>query len=207
MNYYELIESLKEKGRPLYEDIATQAPSEIAGLIEAFKQANVRSYLEVGSRYGGSLWRVATSLPKGSRIVSVDSDDGMGGKKPKAFDSLKACVKRLSNLGYDAHLIFGDSQDQRTVDRVRHLGPFDACLLDADHTFVGLSKDWENYGPMSNIVAFHDTHFVEPPNYRENNSPWVEVPAFWQMIKKNYRHQEWHDPTHNFGIGLIYKER
>jgi hypothetical protein len=36
----------------------------------------VRSYLEIGAKFGGSLWRAAQALPKGSRIVAVDLPNG-----------------------------------------------------------------------------------------------------------------------------------
>ena len=41
----------------------------------------VRSYLEIGSKFGGSLWWIATSMPRGSRVVSIDLPWGDGSFK------------------------------------------------------------------------------------------------------------------------------
>jgi hypothetical protein len=51
----------------------------------------VTSYLEVGSKFGGSLWRAANALPKGSRIVSVDLPGGT-----KAWKESEASLKAAS---------------------------------------------------------------------------------------------------------------
>lgn len=65
---------------------------------------HVRSYLEIGSWKGGSIRIAAKSLPKGSRIVSVDD---MG--RPK----LQMVLNELRQAGYDVHLILGDSIDPK----------------------------------------------------------------------------------------------
>src|SRR4051812_35305801 len=91
-----------------YQSVMSQVESEIAGLIDVLRDENVRSFLEIGSRFGGSLWRIANALPVGSRIVSCDSSRGMGGNKVGAMDSLKACIDHLCRIGYDAHLVVGD---------------------------------------------------------------------------------------------------
>ena len=85
---------------------------------------NVRSYLEIGSWKGGSIRIAAKSLPKGSRIVSVDD---MG--RPK----LQMVLNELRQAGYDVHLILGDSIDPKTVAAARALGPYDAVFIDGDH--------------------------------------------------------------------------
>lgn len=189
--------------RKLYLTNITQSPIEIAGLISVLQREGVRSFLEIGSRYGGSLWKIAKSLPAGSRIVSVDSGAGMGGGKRGAQESLRECVADLRLEGYDAHLIVGDSQEQDIVDQASLLGPFDAALIDGDHELAGVTKDWENYGPDCKLVAFHDTHWVAPAGY--SNPRFVEVPILWQRLKAQYSHEEWHDPEYNFGIGLLYR--
>jgi hypothetical protein len=119
--------------------------TEFAALLAA---EGVTSYLEIGSKFGGSLWRVANALPKGSRIVAVDMPGGT-----KAWDqtrrSLKGCVHRLIELGYDARIIWGDSTDPRIIEQVQAHAPFDACLIDANHTLPYVTKDFANYGAIS----------------------------------------------------------
>jgi hypothetical protein len=62
-------------GQMKYETEIAQDParSKRSALLQ---REGVRSYLEIGSKFGGSLWRVANSLPPGSRIVSVDLPNG-----------------------------------------------------------------------------------------------------------------------------------
>lgn len=192
-----------------YRTNASQVESEIAGLIDVLVRENVRSFLEVGSRFGGSLWRIANALPKGSWIVSCDSGSGMGGKKPGATDSLKACVDHLSRIGYETRLIVGDSQLAPTIDQVRRACPpggFDAVFLDADHELAGVTRDWENYGPMARIVAFHDVGWIKPAGY--TNSKTVRVPELWVNLKNRYRHEEFIDRSTggNMGIGVLWRD-
>lgn len=189
----------------LYETKVSQVESELMGLIGILKRESVRSFLEIGSRFGGSLWRIANELPKGSKIVSVDSGKGMGGRKPGAPESLKTCIKDLRSAGYDAHLIFGDSHRQDTITAARRLGPYDAVFIDGDHEYRGVIQDWKHYGPMARIVAFHDVGWVLPADYI--NPKVVEVPKLWGELKEQYRHEEFidHSTGATMGIGVLWR--
>lgn len=191
--------------RTLYKDKCTQVEGEFAPFIELLQRERVMRFLEIGSRFGGSLWRIANALPKGARIVSCDSGKGMGGKKPGAHDSLKECVAQLCRDGYDAHLVVGHSQQETIIDRVCKLGPFDAVFIDGDHEYEGARKDWKNYGRMSRIVAFHDIAWVKPEGYSERKV--VEVPRLWAEIKDAYRSQEFVDLSTGatMGIGVVWR--
>ncbi len=179
-----------------------QCAKELAELIELFKQENVRSYLEIGSRYGGSLWYIANALPKGSTIVSVDlpHKNKVGDADGKPF--LERCVKKLKDKGYNIHLFLADSTNADIVNKVKSLGPFDACFIDANHTLPYVTKDWENYGPMCRIVCFHDISW-----YRASLPPHtmpIEVPEFWKKLKNDFQHREIkHEPQDN-GIGILW---
>ena len=89
---------------------AAQDPAEIATFCDLLKREGVGSYLEIGSKFGGSLWRAATALPVGSLIVSVDMPGGTKAWK-ESEASLKACHAELQRLGYRTHAIWGDSGD------------------------------------------------------------------------------------------------
>lgn len=189
-----------------YKTVISQVESEITGLIDILRREEVTRFLEIGSRFGGSLWRIANALPLGSLIVSCDSGKGMGGKKPGATDSLKACIKRLNEIGYRAHLVVGDSQLHPTIGEVAQYAPFDAVFIDGDHELRGVTRDWKTYGRMSRIVAFHDVGWQMPENY--TNSKVVEVPQLWEDLRTKYRNEEFIDRStgRNMGIGVLWRE-
>lgn len=181
-----------------------QDEAEIAAFADLVRSEGVTSYLEIGSKFGGSLQRVANAMPVGSRVVSVDLPKGTKAW-PQSEPSLRNVVNELKKDGYEAHLIWGSSQDPKTIEQVRKLGPFDCIFIDADHRMPGVTADWENYGPMGSMVAFHDIAWMRA-------STWVgtriDVPEFWCRLKPDYRHQEFiMCPTgKNNGIGVLWRQ-
>lgn len=169
---------------------------------DLLRSEGVQSYLEIGSKYGEALHRVALALPLGSRVVGVDLPRGTPHWE-RSEEALKHNVRKLNVLGYEAHLIWGDSVKAETIERVAELGPFDAVFIDANHTLDYVRSDWHNYGAMANkLVAFHDIGWIA------NGRPTqIDVPEFWENIKGGFRHLEIKMcPTEcNNGIGVIWK--
>jgi cephalosporin hydroxylase len=188
----------------LYETRISQVETEFSQFLDILKAENVTRFLEIGSRFGGSLWRIAKVLPKGSRLVSCDSGKGMGGRQAGAVESLEECVRVLKVRGYDTHLIKGESQYDHVVRQVQKLGPYDAVFIDGDHELAGVTADWKNYGPMARIVAFHDVGWKVPEGYQ--NSKFVEVPQLWEQLRVAYRSQTFIDRSAggNMGIGVLW---
>lgn len=182
-----------------------QDDREISALAELFKREGVKSYLEIGSKFGGSLVKVTDAMePAGARVVAVDMPKGTKAW-PQSSVALTSSVQGLKQCGFDAHLVWADSQDPATVEKVRALGPFDAILIDADHRRAGVTKDWENYGPIGRLVAFHDIAWRRAPDWVGTR---IDVPDFWNSIKGAYRHEEFKFcPTgKNNGIGVLWKD-
>lgn len=174
---------------------AQQVEAEFNWLLDIFKKNDVRSYLEVGSRTGGSLWRVAKFLPTPSTLVSIDMPNG-------TEHYLRECVAEAEKIGHKVSLFIGDSTDQRIIERASALSPFDAVFIDANHTEPYVRKDWANYGPMaSKIVAFHDINWKGP---RPGKLP-INVPEIWEEIKKDLKTDEIRLEPRDNGIGVIFK--
>lgn len=174
---------------------ALQHPQEFAEFVNILVRENVRSYLEIGSKFGGSLWLVASALPRGSLIVSVDLPGPVG-----SSDALRHIAHRIrKQLGMRVELILGDSHDASTVSRVRSLSPFDAVFIDGDHSMAGVEKDWCDYGHMAKVVAFHDISWK-----RVTGGDRIEVPKLWALIKDKYRHHEIRMDRKNNGIGILW---
>lgn len=188
-----------------YETEALQYEDEIAEFVELVRSSNIKSYLEVGAKFGGSLWRIAQALQPGSRIVVVDLPHGTI-KWEKSKVSLEACLARLEQMGHETHLIWGDSTKPDVVQQVRALGPFDLALIDANHTMPYLEKDWENYGEIARLVAFHDISWHRPADWPATYSR-IDVPQFWQQIRDDYPYKEIKlDPTgRDNGIGVLWR--
>jgi predicted O-methyltransferase YrrM len=180
-----------------------QDEAEIEALARLFSAEGVRSYLEIGSKFGGSFQKLTCALEKGARAVAVDLPNG-NKSWAKSSAALTRTLVELSESGYDTGVIWGDSQSPETVEHVRSLAPFDAVFIDADHRLPGVTKDWTNYGPMGRIVAFHDIAWRRAPEWVGTR---IDVPEFWNEIKHGYRHQEFKFcPTgKNNGIGILWR--
>ena len=176
--------------------------TEFSQFLDLIKKHQIRSYLEIGSKHGGSFWRISSSLPRGARVVSVDLPHGDTSFK-ESEPHLRACVQELRKLGYDAHLFLTDSTDEKTVESVRNLGPFDLVLIDANHTEPYVRKDWANYGNLARIVAFHDISWQERPNYKKMP---IHVPKVWNEIKTQFKHVEIRNCPRDNGIGILFRD-
>jgi len=182
-----------------------QHPAELARFIEIAKAEGVRRYLEIGSKWGGSLHQVTFSMPPGSRAVSVDLPAPDVKHWPASKVSLTGCVDALQLAGYDAHLIWGDSTDRDVINKVWALGSFDLVLIDGGHTMDCVRADWTHYGPLGRIVAFHDIAWKRGPDWTGYQ---IDVPTFWESIKDYYRHEEIKlDPTgRDNGLGVLWRD-
>lgn len=169
-----------------------QVVTEIDRFIAILVEARCRSFLEIGSKFGATLWRVANALPPRSRIVSVDLNG-----------NLQDCIRHLQKKEYDAHLIIGNSMSEITAKQARRLGPYDALFIDGNHKWMYVESDWKTYGPMAKIVGFHDIGWRRAVPAAPKR---ILVPEFWNSIKDDYRHEEiLHDPN-QYGIGVIWRE-
>lgn len=190
----------------LYERKVLQDPKEIGAYCDILRNEEVSLYLEVGSKFGGSLWKAAMALPKGSRVVAIDLPNGTKAWA-ESRASLTECIKDLCAAGYDARVIWGDSQSRDVISKAQAWGPYHAILLDGDHRLPGVTADWLNYSPMSKkIVAFHDIAWNRPAGWVGGYR--IDVPEFWNSIKGDYRHQELkfcHTGEDN-GIGVLWKD-
>ena len=100
-------------------------------------------------------------------------------------------VNKLKDDGFDADVLFADSRSETAIKWAKEHGPYDLVFIDGLHTYEGVKSDWENYGPMGKIVAFHD---VKNP-YEQG------VGKFWQEIKHSHKCSESVHST--MGIGLV----
>jgi cephalosporin hydroxylase len=177
-----------------------QQPDEMAAMIELFLREGVRSYLEIGCCYGDSFHQVVSSLPAGSRGVAIDMVYGPWGKR----DSDRALRKAVSDLwerGYDTSVLFGDSKAADVQQFAAERGPYDAVLIDGDHSYNGVLADWKAYSHLAHIVAFHD---IDGGGASRNLT--IDVPRLWSELKAAHRHVEIIGRERGMGIGVLWRE-
>lgn len=181
-----------------------QVDRELEDLIAFLRLSNVRSYLEVGTRYGGTFERVMLeSLPRGAKGIALDFPGGAFGDSESA-SILMAALARVRAAGRDVDCILGPSTAPEIVKRAAQHAPYDAILIDADHTYDAVKRDFELYAPMGKIIVLHD--IAAPDGHTSRLGLPVEVPKFWREIKDSYRHIEFVAPGSVMGIGVLFRE-
>jgi len=180
----------------------SQSKTELQEFIAVLQKVNVKSYLEIGCKFGGSLWHIGKSLPQGARIVGVDLPGVEHGAKD-AQPHLEECVLAVKAKGYDAQLIIGNSHDGDVIEKVYSLGPFDACFIDGGHTEADITQDFNNYSVCTTkLVGIHDISYLRFPEDKKRSN--IEVPRVWQQIKKGFRHFEIRHEKKDCGIGVVW---
>lgn len=175
--------------------------NEFCEFLKFIKMQKCESYLEIGSRFGGSFYYIVKSMPtRPGPFISIDLENkiyGKGGSKKH----LDLVFKSLKRDGYsELYHINSDSRMQVTVDTVRRLGPFDLVFIDGDHRYQAVKADWENYRSLGRIVAFHD---IDHRNSK-NRDPKVGCPRLWDEIKNKFLTMELVDPdARGYGIGIV----
>lgn len=177
-----------------------QRRDELGRFIDLLREVDVRRYLEVGACHGDTFHEVMTALPAGSFGVAVDMPQGPWGKR-ESETCLRRAVEDLRARGYDAHVVIGNSQADWVKQIVTTRGPYDAALIDGDHRYAGVKADWESYGPLARIVAFHD---IDGDGQRSGKHE-VEVPRLWREIKPAWRHTEIIGAERGMGIGVLWQ--
>lgn len=179
---------------------ASQNEMELGCFVAMLKNRGVKSYLEIGARHGDTFHHVLSSLPAEARGVAVDLPGALWGTV-KSRSYLELAVSDLKEKGYKASCLFGDSQTAATQNLIIGRGPYDAILIDGDHSYAGVLRDWELYRSMAPIVAFHD--IVGEGQIEKVGGRPVEVPRLWQEIKASgVAFAEFVAPDSKMGVGV-----
>jgi predicted O-methyltransferase YrrM len=155
---------------------------EILALLRVLKPLRPRRILEIGTASGGTLFLFTRVAAPDALLVSVDLPDGPGGggyppRKIPLYQGFALPDQRIE-------LIRDDSHDPAVRARVAEIaGPsdFDFLFIDGDHSYDGVRRDFEMYGPLvepGGLVAFHDIDYCG------------EVRRFWDEVKVGRRFRE-----------------
>lgn len=146
-------------------------------------------YLEIGSYAGESLYYVSQVLPRGSTIVLCDLGDNSTARQ--ILYSVIDYVVRTYN--HYVPLISGDSTAKDTIQKVTDQSEtYNLCFIDGNHTFDIALQDYENYGPLTERVSFHDISQAnierDVAKYPPRGQPLVS--HLWKGIKAAVQQQE-----------------
>lgn len=179
----------------------SQDEFELTWFINLLQERGVHRYLEIGARHGDTFHKIMTSVPVDGYGVAVDLPGGLWGAH-SSRNALKAACADLNRRGYDASMIFGDSHTDATRKLIKGRGPFDAILIDGDHTLSGVTADWLSYQRCAPLIAFHD--IVGTGQIEKVGGRPVEVPLLWEFLRRQYRHTEFIGPDSRMGIGCLF---
>lgn len=174
----------------VYNFKAQQDPEELTVLLGLLAAEAPAVIIEIGTAEGGLTWALA-QLPTVEAIITVD----LAEQRP------------LPVFGMTPHRqiwrVNGNSGDPVTIDQVlTHRGgrPVDVLVIDGDHSYAAVERDWLAYTPMlrnGGLVVLHDTQGYP-------GRPDVEVPLFWAKVRQQAATVEIvAHPGGPYGTGLI----
>jgi predicted O-methyltransferase YrrM len=182
-----------------------QVRSEIEALLELLAKEPPRAILEIGTARGGTLFLLCHVASPDCTLISVDLPGGdFGGGYPPAMTPLLTSFAQKEQV---IDLIRADSHSHETLEEIERIldgRALDFLLIDGDHTYEGVRRDFMLYSPLvrrDGWIAFHDIVPGRP-------ELCGGVPDFWNELKPSRTVRELvHDRNQGaYGIGLIKKE-
>ncbi len=200
MNSKKLAKNAVRKG-------AVQKIKELSPLISLLKRRKLRTVIEIGTAKGGTLYAWCRIARPDALIISIDLPGGpFGGgytfNDMKKFRKFRRKDQKLCFLRKDSHKV----ATKRELIKRLNGRKIDFLLIDGDHRYQGVRKDWQLYAPLvkeNGIIAFHDILFH--PKVTK-----CKVYRLWNEIKDNFKHIEFIDIDDDRGwgqwggIGVLY---
>lgn len=178
-----------------------QVREEITSMLKEVNGIKLDRILEIGTALGGTLFLLSRLASENALIISIDLPGGPFGR---GYQQWKTRLYRSFARGdQDIQLIRKDSHNEETLQiALRTLGgrKLDFLLIDGDHSYQGVRRDFEMYSQLvrdGGMIAFHDII----PHVR----PDAGVHRFWAEIKGGHNTVEIvQNPNQGWGgIGLI----
>ncbi len=175
--------------------IGGQVLDELDALIELVKPYIPTSYLEVGARHGIALRYFVENLPSIKHVTAVDYPGQKWGKVGSQVE-LKENIESLDLDDYK--ILLGDSNKPRIIAEASER-MYSIVFIDADHTYEGVTKDLDNYGPLAQaFICLHDVnHPPDSPAYGPTKLFEERWGQYEQAVKIVH-------PVSNKGIGVFF---
>ncbi len=201
-NFPLLLDAQKTKSDKLAEIAifkgACQKLSELSQLVEFLKAYRLQVVVEIGTLRGGTFWLLCQLAEPDGTIISIDLPGGDfgGGYSSEELTAFKNYGSREQSL----HFLRTDSHDELTVrelDQILGSCQIDLLMIDGDHRFEGVLKDFKMYSPLVQevgLIAFHD--ILPHPQVSI-----CQVDKLWQSLRKSYQNWEFTEPDDDRGWG------
>ncbi len=177
---------------------AFQKPAELAELLSMVRERRPRTVVEIGTFKGGTLYGWCRVAHPEAVLVTVDLPGGLFGGGYSRWEGRR--FRRYGLPGQRVHTLRRDSHDPDTVEKVRELlegSPIDFLMIDGDHTYEGVKRDWELYEPLvapGGLIALHD--IVE-----HDQSPLCKVDEFWSELAGDHETRQIAHSGEDRGLG------
>lgn len=154
---------------------AFQKAGELAALVPLLQRVRLHTVVEIGTFRGGTLWLWCQLAAEDAVVIGVDlradTDEVVAAAGPRPRQSVR-CLQ-------------GDSHVESTAVALRlALGdrPVDLLFLDGDHSYGGVSQDFNWYAPLvrdGGLVVCHDI-------IRHTQMPEVGVHRLWKELAPHF---------------------
>lgn len=169
-----------------------QVPEEYASLLLFLKQRNIKTYLALGLGNGGSFATECFFMHKSlEAAIGVDNlaYGHLIGQNEIEILSFIENVNEKENIVF--HKLTTDEFFYRLADKEK----FDAIFIDADHSYEGAKRDYDNslkHIEKGGIIIFHDINSDSCPG----------IKRLWQEAKQGRKFHEFIS-SKTCGIGVV----